>query len=46
MEPDRFMSRQVLFGELREGAQRVGQPLLHFKDVYKHNLQLAEIIPN
>ena len=37
MEPDR-LPKQVLYGELWEGARRVGRPLLHFKDVCKRDL--------
>ncbi len=45
MEPDR-LSRQVLYGELWEGARRVSQPLLRFKDVCKRDLRLADLNPN
>lgn len=45
MEPDR-LPRQVLYGELWEGARRVGRPLLRFKDVCKRDLRLAEFNPN
>ena len=37
------LPRQVLCGELQEGVQ---QALLHFKDVCKPDLQLADINPN
>ena len=45
MEPDR-LPRQVLYGELWEGARPVGRPLLRFKDVCKRDLRLAEFNPN
>ena len=45
MEADR-LPRQVLYGELWEGARPVGRPLLRFKDVCKRDLLLAEFNPN
>ena len=45
IEPDR-LPRQVLYGELWEGARHVGRPLLRFKDVCKRDLRLAEFNPN
>ena len=45
MESD-HLPRQVLYRELREGAQCTGRPIPHFKDVCKHDLRLAETNPN
>ena len=38
--------RQVLYGELQDGARYKGPPLLRFKDVCKRDLRLAQINPN
>ena len=42
MEPDR-LSREILYGELRESVRRVGRPMLRYKDVIKRDLRSALI---
>ena len=42
MEPDR-LPREILYGELREGARRVGRPLLRYKNDSKRDLRAAQI---
>ena len=43
MEPDRLL-REIIYGELREGARRVGRPLLRYKDVNKRDLRASQIV--
>ena len=42
METQR-LPREILYGELRDGARRVGRPLLRFKDSIKRDLKAAFI---
>ena len=41
IEPD-CLPREILYGELREGARRVGRPLLRYKNVSKYGLRAAQ----
>ena len=45
MEPDR-LPREILYGELRGGARKVGRPLLRYKDTIKHDLKAVKIKTN
>ena len=45
MEPDR-LPREILYGELRDGAREVGRPLLHYKDIIKRDLKAVNINTN
>ena len=45
MEPDR-LPREILYGELRDGARKVGRPLLRYKDTVKHDLKVVKINTN
>ena len=45
MEPDR-LPREILYGELRGGARKVGRPLLRYKDTIKHDLKAVKIKSN
>ncbi|KAK2555651.1 Craniofacial development protein 2 [Acropora cervicornis] len=45
MEPDR-LPREILYGELRDGARKVGRPLLRYKDTIKHDLKAVKINTN
>ena len=42
MDPHR-LPREILYGELRDGARRVGRPQLRFKDVCKRDMKGAQI---
>ena len=42
MEPHR-LPREILYGELRDGARRVGRPQFGFKDVCKRDMKGAQI---
>ena len=42
MDPHR-LPREILYGELRDGARRIGQPQLRFKDVCKRDMKGAQI---
>ena len=45
MEPDRLPS-EILYGELRDGARKVGRPLLRYKDTIKRDLKAVKINTN
>ena len=45
MEPDRLPS-EILNGELRDGARKVGRPLLRYKDTIKRDLKAVKINTN
>ena len=42
MDPHR-LPREILYGELRDGARRVGRPQLQFKDVCKRDMKGVQI---
>ena len=42
IDPHR-LPREILYGELRDGARRVGRPQLRFKDVCKRDMKGAQI---
>lgn len=42
MDPQR-LQREILYGELRDGACRAGRPLLRFKDTIKSDFKAANI---
>ena len=37
------LPREILYGELRDGARRVGRPLLRYRDTVKRDLKAANI---
>ena len=45
METDR-LPREILYGELRDGARKVGRPLLRYKDTIKRDLKAVKINTN
>ena len=45
MEPNR-LPREILYGELRDGAWKVGRPLLRYKDTIKRDLKAVMINVN
>ena len=45
MEPYR-LPREILYGELRDSARKVGQPLLRYKDTIKRDLKAVKINTN
>jgi len=45
MEPDR-LPLEILYGELCNGARKVGRPLLRYKDTIKRDLKAVKINAN